>query len=354
MVVAGWSGTDNLGDELLLRVLLNELTSRNVHATVISRRPEATTTSHGVESIGLGDVRGLWRALSSADALVLGPGTIIQDQTGPTSLPWHLARVPEAMARRVPVVGVGLGVGPLSRWGSRSLTGAALRRCSTVAVRDQASADLLAVCGVVDNVVVGADLALRLTPPRQHATSNHVAVCLRPHAAGGHLIPLRHLPAGSMDAQRIAGLARGLDDLANRLGMPLRLVAMDTARDRPFSEAVASQMHSPTEVVVPDLDTVLDEIASAQMVVAMRYHGGICALLAGRPVVLIGYADKVKNLADQIGPGAALVADSIAGYASLATAARGLVGTEAAVLRARDRLRPLAGVHADALDRLLG
>ena len=353
VVVAGWSGTDNLGDELLLSVLLDELRIKGLHATVVSRRPAITETLHDTEAIGLGDLRALWRALGSADGLIVGPGTIIQDQTGPTSLPWHLARVPQAMIRHTPVVGVGLGIGPLRRWGSRRLTGAALRRCRAVAVRDQASAELLAACGVRHNVLVGADLVLRRDPPADRPPADHIAVCLRPHAERGHLIPLRHLPADSMDPSRIAALAGGLDNVAEQLGAPIRLVTMDAGRDAPFSEAVAAAMDTPAEVVVPDLNTVVDEIASARLVVAMRYHAGIAALLAGRPMVLIGYADKVTNLASQIGSGAVLVPDNPTGYGDLAGAAAQVEHSGPAVVEARDRLRPLAGVHVEALDRLV-
>ena len=353
VVVAGWSGTDNLGDELLLRVLLNNIRSRGWTATVVSRRPDLTSASHHTDAIALGNVKDLWRALGSADGLVLGPGTIIQDQTGPTSLPWHLARIPEARIRRVPVVGVGLGVGPLNRIGSRRITGIALRRCRAVAVRDQTSANLLERCGVRENVLVGSDLALAADLPTDRGPHDHIAVCLRPHAERGHVLPLRHLPADTMDPARIAAVARGLDELSTQRDLPIRFVAMDASRDLPFSEAVAANMQSSTEIRIPTLDDVIEEISSARLVVAMRYHAGICALLGGRPMVLIGYADKVTNLAQQVGSGAALVPDTVAGYAGLAAAAERVVNTEMSVVDARRRLRPLAEVHFEALDRLV-
>src|SRR5690606_39424731 len=119
VVVAGWSGTANLGDELLLRALLQRLAARDLGAVVVSRDPAATTALHGVPSLGLADLPGLVRALRRSRGFVLGPGGIIQDETSPFSLPWHLARIGQGELARRPIAGVVRRVGPLDRGRSR-------------------------------------------------------------------------------------------------------------------------------------------------------------------------------------------------------------------------------------------
>ena len=352
VVVAGWSGTANLGDELLLRSLLTMLAARGAAATVVSRDPSATRSLHGVDAIGLGDAVGLVRALRRSAALVLGPGGILQDETSPFSLPWHLGRALEAAVMRRPLVGVGLGAGPLDRRGSRAMVRAALRSHRGLAVRDEPSATLLRGCGVTD-VQVGCDLALGLPSP-DVAPVDRIVVCLRPHRPGGHRVPLRHLPDSELDPARVDAVAHALDALSTATGLPLHLVAMEAGRDDRYHQLVAERLRSPVTTGTPGLDDVVAAIGASRLVVAMRFHAGIAALLSGRPVVLLGYMPKVVALAGEIGPGAALVEDTPAGYEGIADAAAAVAGRADDVAEARERLRRGLAAHAAVLDRVLG
>lgn len=367
MVVAGWSGTTNLGDELLLRQLLRLLGEQGCDATVVSADPESTAALHTVDAIALGDARGLWRALRRSQGLVLGPGTLLQDQTSPASLPWHLSRIATAAAAGQPVAGVGLGVGPLRRAGSRGLTGAALRRCVGVAVRDPASAALLAACGV-RGVRTGCDLVLGLDPPAG-TVHPRIAVSLRAHHAGGSVIPLRRHQPAAWDPGRVAALAAGLDDAARRTGLPLHLVAMDTDADARFHQLVAAHLRTGHTLEVPTLDNVVATIGRSEIVIAMRYHAGVAALVGGRPMVLIGYTNKVDALAADIagaadhatpaaasGPpatGVARVADGPGGWSSLGSAAQMVRPAAASVATARQRLVVGMDAHRHVLSALI-
>lgn len=350
VVVAGWSGTENLGDELLLRALLHRLAARHLGAVVVSRDPAATARLHGVRAIGLGDVRGLVRALCTSRGFVLGPGGIIQDETSPFSLPWHLARVPQAALARRPLVGVGLGVGPLDRRGSLRATGWALRRAAAIAVRDEPSAALLRRAGV-ERIEVGSDLVLGFGPTPA-AVQDRIVVCLRPHRPGGHTVPLRHLPASELDPDRIRAVAAGLDALAAATGLPLHLVAMEAGRDDRYHELVAEHLRAPVTMAVPGLDDVLAEVAAARLVVAMRFHAGIAAVLGGRPAVLLGYSTKVRSLAGEVGRAARLLADDPTGYAGLPEAGQAVLGADDDMAEARARLAARLVAHERALDAL--
>jgi polysaccharide pyruvyl transferase CsaB len=363
VVVAGWTGTTNLGDELLLRQLLAMLDELHCDATVVSGAPDVTASLHGVASIGLPDVAGLWTALRASDGLVLGPGTLVQDQTSPASLPWHLGRVATSVAARRPVAAVGLGAGPLRRRSSRALTGVALRRCTGIAVRDRASAALLAGCGV-GGVLTGCDLVLGMDPPAA-AVHPRIAVCLRAHHAAGSTIPLRRHHAPAWDPARVAALAAGLDDASRRTGLPLHLVAMDTDADARFHQLVADHLQSEFTVEVPTLDTVMAAVGSSEIVIAMRYHAGVAALVGGRPMVLIGYTDKVDALASDItaatamltapdAPAVVRVADTPEGWAGIAPAAEAVRSSASVVAAGRDRLAQGMDAHREVLAGLLG
>jgi polysaccharide pyruvyl transferase WcaK-like protein len=54
---------------------------------------------------------------------------------------------------------------------------------------------------------------------------------------------------------------------------------------------------------IDDLHALLDEIHQTDVVVATRYHNVVAALLAGRPVISLGYAEKNRDLLRQVGLG---------------------------------------------------
>jgi polysaccharide pyruvyl transferase WcaK-like protein len=107
------------------------------------------------------------------------------------------------------------------------------------------------------------------------------------------------------------------------------------------------------EFAVPDLDGVLDEFAAARAVISMRYHGGIAATLAGRPVVLIDYASKVSSLANELGDGARLLAWEPTDLDTIPDALAAVTGREEQVLATRARLQDRQAANAAAIDRLL-
>jgi polysaccharide pyruvyl transferase WcaK-like protein len=161
----------------------------------------------------------------------------------------------------------------------------------------------------------------------------------------------------------MASLVAALDALAERTGLPLHLVAMDTERDVAFNDELATLVRAPVTVAAPTLDTVLGEVARSRLVVAMRFHAVVAALLGARPVVAIGYAPKVASLAAEMGGWAELVEDTVNGHAQVASAGATLLGradNPDVTGDLRSLHQQLAGgprglcAHERALDQLLG
>ena len=108
VLVCGWSGAGNVGDELLTEVLSTRLRSAGLDPVIRSVSPNATAAAHGgvaVAQRGFASVR----AAFTVDAVVLGPGGIVQDHSSVWSLPAHLAPVVIARLRRRPVAGSASG-----------------------------------------------------------------------------------------------------------------------------------------------------------------------------------------------------------------------------------------------------
>jgi polysaccharide pyruvyl transferase WcaK-like protein len=85
----------------------------------------------------------------------------------------------------------------------------------------------------------------------------------------------------------------------------------------------------------------------------MRYHGGIAALAAGRPAVLVGYSPKVAALAEDAAPAAILIGNHPGAFGELPRLSRVALEHRHQVGRVTDRLRERETANDQAVDRLL-
>jgi hypothetical protein len=181
-------------------------------------------------------------------------------------------------------------------------------------------------------------------------------VSLRPWTGGRHVLPAgvrRRAPTVGAPPWFVASAAIALDAMAARTGLAVHFVALQRDRDDVLHREVAGRMRASATTAVPTVHTVVDELAACEVVIAMRYHAGIAALLGGRPAVLVGYSPKVAALAADVPGGMAGTSWDAQSLASLpATLDLVLAGGEA-VVEGRERLREREGRNDDVLDRLL-
>ena len=350
IAVAGWIGSDNLGDELILRSLIRGLRARGAEPVAVSIDPARTRRTHGIEAVRhrspLDTVR-LGRALREMDGLVAAGG-LIQTETSVWNVPFHAARI--RAARRLPGAAVGLGVGRVG--GSLPALAArrALRGLNPLVVRDRESADRLRGWGLRD-VRVGSDPVIgeEIDPTDPEDT---VCVILRPPNRKG--IRTAAAKAGPPPDDQAAALGAALDAAARSIGLSIRMAAFQESRDTAVLRSVASRLRSDASLSSPGLDDVLEEVGRSRLVITMRYHGAVAALLHGRPAVLLDYSPKMSSLAAEGGGWAPLVSHLAARPDHLVKAAeRALAGGERPA-EVRDILRRRLVENDRALDRVAG
>ncbi|MCY3851841.1 MAG: polysaccharide pyruvyl transferase family protein [Acidimicrobiaceae bacterium] len=301
ILVCGWSGAGNVGDELLASAVVGVLRSHGAIPIVVSRDPESTSALHKVEAVAWGP-RG-WRstlvqgregakAAAAVDGVCVGPGGIIQDSSSVWSLPGHLLAPRRLRRMGKPVVGVGLGAEPLNRRSSRRLLSAVLKDAPVVA-RDAASAASLAAAGV--EAAVGCDLVfgLGLEPLPRRA---EIVV-----AVGPSVIPGRLRPASRrLSADDPSLVAAAIGAVAKRLGASVALTAFRGRRDLDYAQLLAARIRHDTEVLAPDTATQVERIRSARLLVSSRYHPVVVAARSGTPTVVCSTEPKIGSLVEQL------------------------------------------------------
>lgn len=358
IAVAGWFGSDNLGDEMILRSLALGLQARGAEPVAVSIDPDGTGRDHGIEALrhrSPAHSLALARSLRDTDGLIVAGG-IVQAETSPWNLPFHASRLLAARSTGERSAAVGLGAGRVRGRFGPALARTALGKLGAIVVRDHDSARLLARWGLPD-AAVGADPALSLDAPPPSAPGDTMAVILRPpnrRGPGTAGAKARSWGRPGPDRHRwIDQVARSLDAAASAAGLGVRMIAFQPSRDGPLHRAVAERLQTSAELVAPALDSVLAEVARSRLVVTMRYHGAVAALIGDRPAVVIDYSPKMSALASEGDGWAPLIGSGGHEPARLAAAAVEALAHPGRVEAARAELTARLAANDAAMDRLL-
>ena len=177
LLISGYYGFGNTGDEAILTVLLAGLRRRyaDLEVTVVAGDPESVAAEHGTGSVSWQDISGLIAAAETADLMVLGGGGLFQDYWGchPENIltPRHgnidywagfalLARLLDK-----PLAIYAVGAGPLAGETARRYTRLAFEHAGSATVRSEGSFRLLSEIGIdPGRMQVTADPAWLLDP----------------------------------------------------------------------------------------------------------------------------------------------------------------------------------------------
>ena len=123
IAISGYYGFGNAGDEAVLAATVAELERRLPQAelVVLSGDPRATSDLHGVEARPRWPLSSLTGVIRSADLLLSGGGSLLQNETSWASLAYYLLTLAIARKYRVPSVIHAQGLGPLNGALARTL-----------------------------------------------------------------------------------------------------------------------------------------------------------------------------------------------------------------------------------------
>ena len=285
----------NVGDEALTTWLAGAIASRLPGARV-----EATLNPGpaGVEHVPAGRVpvrpyHRLAKAISRSDIVVLGGGTLLQEDYKDYPILSGLLRYVTFVAAvakltRVPTVFVGVGVEALTKRNSRRAARAVTRSAAAVSVRDEYSARLLEqVAG--RKPIVGSDVMFLSGPPLHSPAS--------PPRSGHVVVSLR----GDAPDSLVEHLAQVLEKTMEDGGSVSLVATHRDAHDDPAAlERLRSRLPPDADVTTLPLTAswkqILDVMAVADVCVGMRLHFLIFAALLERRTVALTSSSTPKSM----------------------------------------------------------
>jgi polysaccharide pyruvyl transferase WcaK-like protein len=390
MLICGAAGFTNLGDDAILWGMLTQLRAALPgRAFRVAGGPELEpiTAAFGALPLSYDDREDLSRAIEDADLVILGGGGMLYDigyhaslarfLTDPPDRQWLYELAKLAAAARAagrPVMLYGVGVGPLLTAAARQAVRFLADQAQAITVRDQASALLLAECGVAPTRIhVAADPAIAVEPGPADVADQllsesgllsrprpWVAVNLRPWYRFGQ----QEAEGEDAMARLIARAAAIVRGIAERLrGTPVMLPFQRLYDDDvQLAEQVltASGLGDEGAVLLdagvspPDL---LSALGRFDLVVGMRMHVLLLALRTGVPFVALSYAKKVEEVARAAGLQDHVHAvDDLDSEAVLASCESLLAERQEACRKmapGRSQLREAAAISADLAKALL-
>jgi polysaccharide pyruvyl transferase CsaB len=294
ILVLGYYGFGNFGDELILSAVQDELTSIECEAVFAVNEPghypSPVCPRHTF--VDRHNPAAMRAALRACDHVMLGGGGLIQDVTSWRSSLYYLGISLLASLQKKGILSYAQGVGPVRRLWIRRLVRTVFDRMILIDVRDDASRDLLLDCGV-----------------RTHD------ICVSSDAGLSYLVAQRGEPAVATRREpRIVACvnkrfgwtpeetASFLDCLGSQSSARLVLVVLFPSADLAFTREVRDRLLTPSELMIsPHPLALLDLCSSATLTVAGRYHLAVAAVAARSPLVALAYDPKVSQLADTCG-----------------------------------------------------
>lgn len=307
VVISGYYGFNNAGDEAILESMVDTLRSlaakqgESLHFTVLSATPAATAASLAVNAVSRTSLPAVVRAILAADVLISGGGGLLQDRTGRgLSIPYYLGLVLLACLLGKKTIFYAQGIGPITKKYNRFLTRLIVNRVSLIGVRDEVSRKELLQLGVTRQPpVLTVDPAFLLEPadPNQRVAALTAALPAGKRVLG---IALRSWPQAEASLPAMAAAA---DCLAKELVAVTVLVPMHYPGDLAMAEKLAALMKSQTVILREPLRPreLLAVFHCFSLVLAMRLHALIFAALVAVPLLGISYDRKVDLFLERLG-----------------------------------------------------
>jgi polysaccharide pyruvyl transferase CsaB len=338
IVISGYYGFRNSGDEAVLKSILTALEEAGKQAgvtiqpIVLSSDPAWTEKMYGVRAVHRMSLKEVRAAIRESSGLISGGGSLLQDATSPKTIPYYLAILKLAQWAGKPTFVYAQGIGPVQRKWFYPLIKSVFNRCKYISVRDEQSADLLAAMGIQrSSMHVVPDPVMGLPLPANAESA--------PNGLSPVGVPVIGISVRYWDKERreLKAIADGLRKLSAGRPVHLRFLPFHLPDDVEASQYVFEQLGDvgangssiSMEQEITDPQQMLLEVSRCDLIVGMRLHSLIYAASREVPLIGISYDPKIDHFLSRIGSEPVGSSDTLSGDKLAAEAGALLAGREA-------------------------
>lgn len=282
ILISGYYGFDNFGDEAILGVLINHLRGNDI--TVLSSNPEKTGRTHNVNSLNSFNPKLIVERLPKFDMLISGGGSLLQNVTSNKSLFYYCGLINIMASLKKDVVIFAQGIGPVKGFWGKLIVKSALKKCKYISVRDVKSQELLKSWGIESNLVCDPIFDLNLPTPKR---TRKVGIQLRKFAS----------LTDELFDEIIKQVALKFSD------REIELICFQDSEDEGISKVFLNKLKKKNPTINANIiknltnKEVIEKVSEYDYLIGMRFHACLLGLKYGIKTLAISYDPKVETLA---------------------------------------------------------
>lgn len=303
ILLAGYYGFGNLGDEAILEMVLKqllEITARE-NITVLSGNKDETSNKYNINTIDRYNVLSIIKRLKTSNALVFGGGSLLQDVTSKRSIYYYLFLIKLAKLMGNKVVMLSQGIGPILNEKSRKITSNTLNKVDFISVRDKQSKEFLEDIGVDKNKIsLSADpvINFRSDEKQENKNEDKKKVCF------------------SLRNWKNANVSGKISSVAEKLtenNIECHFIPFYYNEDLELVNEIEKNIGEVATYYKERLSTneAYDIIKNMNLLVGVRLHSLIFAASADVPFVAVSYDHKVDHFVESVNMNVACSIDDI-------------------------------------------
>ena len=300
VVLSGYYGFRNLGDDAILLALRDRLAETVPGATLLalSKRPAETREKCGVEAANRFDPFAVRRAIKGASCYVSGGGSLLQDHTSTRSLLYYAALIRMAKYYGKPIMFYANGIGPVETARDRERVRAVAEMADVITLRDTESLDALREMGVKnENIRITADPVYTMPGGDCARGAERLKTLGIPTERPVIGVSVRFAAGMETNVAEFAKFCDAVSETATVVFLDMQQGA-DTAASAAVRAKMTAQAY---EVSTPyDPTAMADMLACMDAVVSTRLHSMIFAACSGVPVLGVVYDPKVTACANAL------------------------------------------------------
>ena len=318
--IHGYFGQRNRGDDAILKSMISNIEKVTNYPTffVFSSYPKRVDVGdniHGVDDhvSNLRNLISLFHSINCLDILIIGGGGLFFDSYD-RFIPRDIIRWSKlafiARLLRKPVLGYGLGLGPISGKFGRCIAKFTLNNFHSIVVRDPQSQELLSELNVTKpKIIRSADLAILLDRPTTPSKRIEELIATLPQNRPLVGLSIRDC-TGLIDGPEslYLRLAEIADDLIDAGVHPVFIpFGFGKVTDGIAALNISKLMKNKSGFTILPVDHLLtvDELLTLfwhfDFHICMRLHSAIFSAIAGKPFIALSYDPKVRQFANGIG-----------------------------------------------------
>jgi len=289
ILLCGYYGEHNLGDDALLEVLNRQLPKGWQPVITANDASAVQTIVPNGMVVNRRSLKTVLRTIKHVQVVVLGGGSLLQDSTSFRSLVYYIALIIVARVKCKPVLLWGQGLGPLRHAWSRYLVGRVLNVATSITWRDNASMQLAKSIGIKSSMAMAPD------PVWSHQTSNY---------QGGGNIVLCWRTTSLLTTSGWSLLLQAVDELSESKQKSVTWFAFHANQDVNLLQTLSKKglvserlKERSSTIIAKDIGHAREIFSNASLVIAMRLHALILSIVSQCPTVGLSYDPKVEAAA---------------------------------------------------------